>query len=226
MMTEEERKEQAKYHWKIVRKYVKKLRFNARLQKMGQSNLKEMMLEENNEDAEAEVHQSADTTKMAWYLIDTDKTPTKVWNFIVSLMTIYTLIVAPYILVNEQIYVNCLDELKNPVNCQDTSAEWSLTTSGQLITIEYVVDGFHFVDIILNFVKLTKARKELWDIGKNYVQGYFIFDVLATIPCMFYFQQSLTWYPLKLFRIIHGNRLQDPLVFALGFLLSKYSKKR
>ena len=82
-----------------------------------------MMLEENNEDAEAEVHQSADTTKMAWYLIDTDKTPTKVWNFLISLMTIYTLIVTPYIMVNQQVYQDCNDSNNNPVECYASNVD-------------------------------------------------------------------------------------------------------
>jgi len=44
------------------------------------------------------------------------------------------------------------------------------------------IDIIMFIDILLNFVKKTRAHKELKTIGLNYLSGYFIFDVIATIP--------------------------------------------
>jgi CRP-like cAMP-binding protein len=58
----------------------------------------------------------------------------------------------------------------------------------------------------LNFVKRTRAHKELSTIGYNYLTGFFIFDVIATLPELF-LQERMDYYVLKLFRIIHFTKL-------------------
>lgn len=47
------------------------------------------------------------------------------------------------------------------------------------------IDIIMFIEIMLNFVKKTRAHKELKTIGQNYLTGYFIFDVIATVPELF-----------------------------------------
>ena len=54
-MTEAEKKERIQSLWSKARRYNNKLRFQARLQKMAESNLKEMMIDDINEDANEEV---------------------------------------------------------------------------------------------------------------------------------------------------------------------------
>ena len=53
-MTAEEKEERIKMLWSKARRYNNKLRFQARLQKMAESNLKEMMIDDINEDADEE----------------------------------------------------------------------------------------------------------------------------------------------------------------------------
>jgi hypothetical protein len=77
----------------------------------------------------------------------------------------------------------------------------------------------------LNFVKRTRAHKELSTIGYNYLTGFFIFDVVATLPELF-LQERMDYYILKLFRIIHFTKLTQPLTLLLACVLQKYSKKR
>ena len=80
--------------------YTNKLRFQARLQKMAESNLKEMMIDDINEDANEEVQQvESNQGKLKWYLIDKERTPCKVWDFVVTLIIMYNLFVTPFILV-------------------------------------------------------------------------------------------------------------------------------
>lgn len=50
-MTEEEKNARVDQLWEKARRYNNKLRFQARLQKMAESNLKEMMIDDINEDA-------------------------------------------------------------------------------------------------------------------------------------------------------------------------------
>lgn len=53
-LTEAQKKDKIKMLWSKARRYNNKLRFQARLQKMAESNLKEMMIDDINEDAEEE----------------------------------------------------------------------------------------------------------------------------------------------------------------------------
>lgn len=53
-MTAEEKKAHIDQLWNKARRYNNKLRFQARLQKMTESNLKEMMIDDINEEAEDE----------------------------------------------------------------------------------------------------------------------------------------------------------------------------
>jgi hypothetical protein len=51
-MSPEMRKARIDHLWNLARRYNNKLRFQARLQKMTESNLKEMMIDDINDDAE------------------------------------------------------------------------------------------------------------------------------------------------------------------------------
>jgi hypothetical protein len=74
-------------------------------------------------------------------------------------------------------------------------------------------------------VKRTRAHKELSQIGYNYLTGFFIFDVVATLPELF-MGEIMEYYILKIFRIIHFPKLTYPLNLLLQCVLQKYSKKR
>ena len=73
---------------------------------MAESNLKEMMIDDINDDDHEENQGIHDTTKMPWYLVDTDKTFCKVWNFMITCLIIYSLFVTPYVLVFQDVYMN------------------------------------------------------------------------------------------------------------------------
>ena len=90
--------------WEKARRYNNKLRFEARLKKMAESNLKEMMIDDINEDANEDSHVNESSEKLKWYLIDTEKTFCKVWNFIITILIIYSLFMGPFVLVFPEIY--------------------------------------------------------------------------------------------------------------------------
>lgn len=75
---------------------------------MAESNLKEMMIDDINEEADEEIQSIENQPKLKWYLIDTERTFCKVWNFIITLLTIYSLFVVPYMLVFDQVYEPCI----------------------------------------------------------------------------------------------------------------------
>jgi hypothetical protein len=59
-------------------------------------------IQEDDEEESQIVEQSV--TKIEWYLIDTDRNFCKVWNFLITIVTIYNLLVTPMILVFPDIY--------------------------------------------------------------------------------------------------------------------------
>ena len=58
----------------------------------------------------------------------------------------------------------------------------------------------------------------------SYLKGYFIFDVLSTVPLLW--NEKFRLWPLKCLKFIHLDRLTLPLEVLLGIALQKYSKKR
>lgn len=105
---------------------------------MAESNLKEMMIDDINEEADEEIQSIENQPKLKWYLIDTERTFCKVWNFIITLLTIYSLFVVPYMLVFEDVYSPCMCEevptsskktgglvASNQKFCSEQKANWS-----------------------------------------------------------------------------------------------------
>ena len=103
-LTESEQTMRIDELWEKARRYNNKLRFEARLKKMAESNLKEMMIDDINEDANEDSHVNESSEKLKWYLIDTEKTFCKVWNFIITIIIIYSLFMGPFVLVFPEIY--------------------------------------------------------------------------------------------------------------------------
>ena len=80
---------------------------------MAESNLKEMMIDDINEDTNEDSSVNENQPKLKWYLIDTERTFCKVWNFMITLLTIYTLFVSPFILTFPDKYMTCDENNKN-----------------------------------------------------------------------------------------------------------------
>ena len=93
---------------------------------MAESNLKEMMIDDINEDADEENQIIDSQPKLKWYLIDTERTFCKVWNFIITMLTIYTLFVSPFILTFKKVYLIC-DSSKETCNTPNGEDEYNTT---------------------------------------------------------------------------------------------------
>lgn len=177
---------------------------------MAESNLKEMMIDDINDDDHEENQGMHDMQKIPWYLIDTEKTFCKVWNFMITCLIIYSLFVTPYVLVFKDVYMN-YDAETDSYTRDDKRQE-------TLVKIEYFIDIVYLIEIIFNFVKRTRAQKDLSQIARGYVFGYFIFDLVGTLPL--FLGQTLDVYWLKLFRcLVHVMRLSIPLELVMGILL-------
>jgi len=104
-LSPEEKKMRIEQLWQKARRYNNKLRLQARLQKMAEQNLREMMIDDINDDDDDESQVVDNQPKIRWYLIDTEKNPCKVWDFTITLLIIYNLIVSPYIAVFPDVYM-------------------------------------------------------------------------------------------------------------------------
>ena len=196
---------------------------------MTESNLKEMMIDDINEEAEEETTATENQPKLKWYLIDRDRTFCKVWNFMITIIIIYSLFVTPYIFVFPEVFEWCQVKDKTgkeviynyrDFTTDDATGKVTYLCTGPTSTgyknnatlyeIDLIFDIIFFIEIILNFVKRSRAHRELKQIANNYLLGYFIFDVVGTMPCLFT-NESINFYYLKLFRIVHVTRLNEPL---------------
>lgn len=184
---------------------------------MAESNLKEMMIDDINEDADEENQIIDSQPKLKWYLIDTERTFCKFWNFLITILTIYNLFVVPIVLVFPDVYQNINE---NGEYFSDPESQSQQT----LYKIELAIDIIYFIEICLNFVKKTRAHKDIAAISMNYITGSSFFDLVSTLGILSNENFSVYWF--KCFRIIHIYRLTQPLNIILGCVLQKYSKKR
>ena len=177
---------------------------------MAESNLKEMMIDDINEDADEENQIIDSQPKLKWYLIDTERTFCKFWNFLITLLTIYNLFVVPVVLVFPDVYQKY----------DEQTGEYFSETSSQktLWKIELAIDIIYLMEICLNFVKKTRAHKDIAAISMNYITGSFIFDLVSTIFGILS-NENFSVYWFKCFRIIHIYRLTQPLNIILGCIL-------
>jgi hypothetical protein len=180
---------------------------------MAESNLKEMMIDDINEDANEDSTVNENQPKLKWYLIDTERTFCKVWNFLITILTIYSMFVAPFVIVFHDVYQDYDPETKKYFTNPDNQRQQTLQN------IERAIDIIYVFEIILNFVKRTRALKKLQSISLNYLTSYFIFDVIGTIPNLVIFKEGFQYYWLKVFRLIHFMRLVKPLELLLGCIL-------
>lgn len=174
---------------------------------MAESNLKEMMIDDINEEADEEIQSIENQPKLKWYLIDTERTFCKVWNFMITMLTIYSLFVVPFTMVFKEVYEYC--ETKECTN---------IIRDPTLYKIELIIDIIYLIEIILNMLKKTRAHKEIESIAYNYLTGYCFFDVAGTIPGLV-MGETFEYYWMKAFRMIHLYRLTQPLQLLLGCAL-------
>jgi len=75
----DQRRERIQYLWNIARRYANKLRIMTKLGKMAENKLREMMIDDINEEADDEVR-TENGPKLKWYMIQADGTFCKIWN--------------------------------------------------------------------------------------------------------------------------------------------------
>ena len=91
--------------------------------------------------------------------------------------------------------------------------------------VEAIMDIVFFINILLNFFKADRAHRDFRSIARDYLGPYFLFDCLSTIPTMVT-HQSWSVYWLKMFRVIHLAKINDPLNQIIAYTMSNLSKRR
>ena len=220
-MTPEQKKKHVEELWAKAKRFTSRIRFQARLQRMAESNLKEMMVEDIADDGFEDHNQSdaVGTNTIPVYMLNSYGTFCNVFNFLITLLLIYDHFAVPVILVFPGVY-----------QTKDEDGKWYTEadndTQKNLRNIETFIDVFMLIDIVANFFKWTRATKTLAAIAEAYIKsGYFFFDVIATLPGLCN-GENYNLYGLKAFRLIHFFRITKPLELLLDIVLSKFSKKR
>lgn len=134
---------------------------------MTESNLKEMMIDDINEEAEDETTTTEPQQKLKWYLIDRDRTFCKVWNMMITLLLIYNLFVAPFVLVFMEVYQWCEKTEAGNVIIEPWTDEceangFTSKKNETLYNIELAFDIIFLIEIILNFFKRHRTEPTLY----------------------------------------------------------------
>lgn len=104
-MSEQERKKRVGELWEKARKYTNKIRFQVRIAKMAEQNQKEMMIDDNIDEEGEDWLKEQEQKKMPWYMLDAESTFISFWNFFITLVIIYQLIINPFIQVFPTVYM-------------------------------------------------------------------------------------------------------------------------
>ena len=116
---------------------------------------------------------------LPWYLIDPGSTCARIQNLQIQVMTWSTLILTPLILTFP-------DDLKE-----------------DLKILEWIVDISWSVEIIMNFIVADASNRTFKAVAKSYLLGFFIFDIIATVPPMIYLELNTTANFFHMLRVVH-----------------------
>lgn len=118
------------------------------------------MIDDINDDDDDESQIIENPSKIKWYLIDTEKNPCIVWNFFITLLIIYNLVVFPYIVVfPDRVYCTPVGD----------SCEFKETSQQTLYKIELAIDIIQTIELFLNFIKYSRAHKDFSSISSSYL---------------------------------------------------------
>jgi hypothetical protein len=127
----------------------------------------------------------------------------------------YALIMTPYVLVFPQIYRTC--DFVDTSNCQLENPHFA--------NLDMTVDVICTIDIVIKFFKVSGENRNFWSISRSYMSSTLLVDLIATLPGLFKGPSAdLSIYSLKLFRLVHFQRLNGPLVYFMTWALSNQSK--
>mmetsp|Transcript_30350 Transcript_30350/g.46446 ORF Transcript_30350/g.46446 Transcript_30350/m.46446 type:complete len:183 (+) Transcript_30350:484-1032(+) len=182
---------------------------------MAEENLKDLNINEENSDDRNSDEDEKEQEKIEWYLVDTERTFCRLWNFLIYWVTIYNMLVTPFILIYPELYQS--KDANGDYHTNDEDDFKHKETQQTLIQIERVIDIIYCIEIAMNFVKRTRTFRTVPMIAKQYLSGAFVFDVISTLPL--FLDENFKFYWLKMIRLIHMNRLTRPLEMLLGVLL-------
>lgn len=80
-----------------------------------------------------------------------------------------------------------------------------------MLWLVWVNDISWCLEIVLSFLVASPNNRTFKEIAKAYLKGYFIFDVLATIPPMITMQKNSTINLLKFLRFAHIGEMFTPI---------------
>lgn len=97
----------------------------------------------------------------------------------------------------------------------------------RLIWLVWINDISWSIEILLNFIVASPNNRTFKAIANSYLRGFFIFDVLATIPPMIYLQKNRNINLLKFLRFVHIGEMFTPFRKLIDWIMDgAIAKKR
>ncbi len=123
------------------------------------------------EDAIQLVNEENHESELPWYIISHKRNFNKVQDIQIQIMTWTTVIITPLIVV-----FNMMDGSLPP--------EKQANLSSRLLWLVWLNDISWCIEIILKFFTSTPTAHTFKEISLDYLKGFFLFDILATLPPM------------------------------------------
>jgi len=96
-----------------------------------------------------------------------------------------------------------------------------------LLWLIWVCDISWCVEIVLNFFVASPSERTFKKIAVGYLKGFFIIDVLATIPPMLTMNRNRNVNLLKFLRLVHFGEMFQPVKYLVDCIMTKsIAKKR
>ena len=145
-------------------------------------------------------------TDLPWYIMNPKKTLYRVQNTQIQMMTWITVILTPLTMVFSMM---------------------GSSLAQDMLWLVWVNDISWCFEIVLSFLVASPNNRTFKDIAKAYMKGFFILDVLATLPPMFYMQRHETVNLFKFLRFAHIGEMFTPFKKLIDCLMEgTIAKKR
>ena len=96
-----------------------------------------------------------------------------------------------------------------------------------MLWLVWVNDVSWCLEIVLSFLVASPNNRTFSQIAKAYLKGYFIFDVMATIPPMVTMQKNSSINLFKFLRFVHIGEMFTPFKKLIDWIMNgAIAKKR
>ena len=145
-------------------------------------------------------------TDLPWYIMNPKNTSYKLIDTVIQVMTWISVTLTPLTMVFDM-----MGSQMQP----------------KVLWLYWAIDIAWCLQILICFFVASSNNRNFKSTSKSYLRGYFIFDVVATVPSMITMQQNASVNLLKFLRFVHVGEMFIPFKRLIDCLMEgKIQRKR